>query len=69
MAIAVGQGDATDVELAGNAKRDGLEVCVQHVHLRIGNRIPNGDCVALALSLAGPGGHIHGRLGWAVEVV
>ena len=40
--IAPGQAGAPDIEFAGNANGHGLQMLVEHIDLRVGNRTANG---------------------------
>lgn len=61
--------DATDVELAGNADRHRAEPLVAHVHLRVGNRLPDRHDTRGVVGIALPVGDVDGGLGWPIEVV
>ena len=66
--IACANLDAADEDLPRHANRHRLAAAIEHVHSGIGDRLANGHRIALRILLAGPGGHVHGRLGRAVEV-
>ena len=60
---------AADVQFAGDADGERLEVATENVSLGVGNRPADRHAPPVAIGLAGPSGHIHGGFGRTVEVM
>src|SRR5947208_7820906 len=64
--IAACQTVAADEQFAGHTNRNRLEITVENIKLRVGNRPTDDDRGVARLNLRGS--RPNGRLGWAVKV-
>src|ERR1044072_32373 len=67
--IATRQPRASDVQLARNPRRNGMQPLVQHVSLRVSDRAADGHYIDVVSILTFPVRRIDGRLSWTIEVV
>src|SRR6185369_38463 len=59
----------SDVQLSHDADRSRAQVPIEKVNLSVGDWPSYWDCQPPAPTLTRPKSHVHGRLGWAVEIV